>query len=268
MDFLQETFERTKREKRAAVIGYITAGDPDLEGSFEVIDAACESGLDILELGIPFSDPTADGVVIQRASGRAIKAGMTLAKGIEFVQRLRKRHKLPIILFSYYNPFLAFGVENFLCAAIDAGVDGVLVVDLPADNADEIMQYAKNKNTPRGQFHFIRLIAPTTDAERRRNILKNADGFVYVISRHGVTGGNSNKIDWSKLGNEINTMKQETNVPICVGFGISSAQDVKVAGEIADGVIIGSAIQKLIETNPNNAKQLVSNFIRDLRNVN
>ncbi|MDR1479773.1 MAG: tryptophan synthase subunit alpha, partial [Planctomycetaceae bacterium] len=114
-------------------------------------------------------------------------------------------------------------------------------------------------------FHFIRLIAPTTDIERRRKILHEADGFVYVISRHGVTGGNSNKIDWNKLGNEINSMRQETNTPICVGFGISTPQDVQAVGKIADGAIIGSAIQKLIEIDPNNAKQSVSKFIESLR---
>ncbi|MDR1485510.1 MAG: tryptophan synthase subunit alpha [Planctomycetaceae bacterium] len=268
MDFLQRTFERTRQEKRAAIIGYITAGDPEVEESFGIIDAACASGIDILELGIPFSDPMADGVVIQRASGRAIKAGMTLACGIEFVRRLRERHELPIILFSYFNPILSFGLEKFLITASGAGVDGVLVVDLPAENANEIMRYAGNKNYSRGQFHFIRLIAPTTDAGRRRKILQDADGFVYVISRHGVTGGNSNKIDWDKLGNEINSMRQETSIPICVGFGISTPQDVESAGKIADGVIIGSAIQKLIETNPTNAKQSVSDFIKNLRDVN
>ncbi|MDR2643818.1 MAG: tryptophan synthase subunit alpha [Planctomycetaceae bacterium] len=268
MDYLQKTFERTRHEKRAAVIGYITVGDPDISRSFEIIDTACASGLDILELGIPFSDPTADGVVIQQASGRAIKAGMTLAKGIEFVCELRKRHELPIILFSYFNPIFVFGVEKFMDTAMSAGVDGVLVVDLPSENADEIMQHADNKKNTRGQFHFIRLIAPTTDMQRRRKILQDADGFVYVISRHGVTGGNSNKIEWDKLGNEINSMRHETNIPICVGFGISTSQDVKATGKIADGVIIGSAIQKLIETNPNNAKQSVANFIKNLRSVN
>ncbi|MDR1480737.1 MAG: tryptophan synthase subunit alpha, partial [Planctomycetaceae bacterium] len=141
MDFLQRTFERTRQEKRAAIVGYITAGDPDVERSFEIIDAACANGLDVLELGIPFSDPMADGVVIQKASGRAIKAGMTLAKGLEIVRELRKRHDLPIILFSYFNPIFIFGVEKFVREALGAGVDGVLVVDLPAENAAELMQH-------------------------------------------------------------------------------------------------------------------------------
>ncbi|MDR2170003.1 MAG: tryptophan synthase subunit alpha [Planctomycetaceae bacterium] len=270
MDYLQQTFERSRRENRAAIIGYITAGDPNLAESFDAIDAACGGGLDILELGIPFSDPMADGVVIQRASGRAIKAGMTLAKGIEFVRELRKRHDLPIILFSYFNPIFVFGIEKFLGAAIDAGVDGVLVVDLPADNSDEILQHTakfinKETETPRGNFHLIRLIAPTTDMTRRRKILNDASGFVYVISRHGVTGGNSNKIDWDKLNNEIKSMRKETKTPICIGFGISTPQDVKTAGSIADGAIIGSAIQKFIETNPKNAKQSIVNFIKELK---
>ncbi|MDR2762881.1 MAG: tryptophan synthase subunit alpha [Planctomycetaceae bacterium] len=271
MDFLQRTFEQTKRENRAAIIGYITAGDPCPDESLKIIDTACESGIDILELGIPFSDPTADGVIIQQASGRAIKAGMTLAKGIDFVRELRKKHSLPIILFSYFNPIFVFGIEKFLRNAIDAGVDGALIVDLPTDNADEITQplenITKNQKISRGQFHLIRLIAPTTDTTRRQNILRNADGFIYVISRRGVTGGNSNKIDWNKLDNEIKSMRKETNAPLCVGFGISNQQDVNAAGKIADGVIIGSAIQKIIETNPKNTNQAVASFIRNLRSI-
>jgi tryptophan synthase alpha chain len=269
MDFLQRTFERAKNENRAALIGYITAGDPSLEESFEIIDIACSSGLDILELGIPFSDPMADGVVIQQASGRAIKAGMTLTKGIEFVKELRKRHEIPIILFSYFNPIFVLGIEKFLYDSLDNGLDGALIVDLPAENAEEILiplnEITKSKKPTRGQFHLIRLIAPTTDSKRRQKILSDASGFVYVISRRGVTGGNSNKIDWTKLDEEIKSMRDKTQVPICVGFGISSREDVQSAGKIADGVIIGSAIQKIIETNPKNAKHDVASFIKSLR---
>jgi tryptophan synthase alpha chain len=263
MTRLTETFEKTRRENRAALIGYITAGDPDLERSFEIIDAACGAGLDVLELGIPFSDPTADGPVIQRASSRAIRAGMTLEKGINLVKRLRQKHQLPIILFSYFNPIFAFGTEQFVHAAWNAGADGMLVVDLPSECADEITQYVQKPN----ELHFIRLISPTTDLVRRNEILRQSDGFVYVVSRRGVTGGGSNnKIDWNALAAEISEMRQETSVPLCIGFGISTPEDVHAAGKIADGVIIGSAFQRRVEENPDTAKQTVAEYVRQLRN--
>ncbi|MDR1384730.1 MAG: tryptophan synthase subunit alpha [Planctomycetaceae bacterium] len=262
MTRLTETFEKTRREKRAALIGYITAGDPDLERSFEIIDAACDAGLDVLELGVPFSDPTADGPVIQRASSRAIKAGMTLEKGIEFVKRLRQKYELPIILFSYFNPIFAMGTERFVHAASIAGADGMLVVDLPSENANEIMRHVQKPN----ELHFIRLISPTTDLVRRNEILCQSDGFVYVVSRRGVTGGGSgNKIDWNALKQEVSEMRRETSVPLCIGFGISSPEDVRAAGSIADGVIIGSAFQRRVEENPDTAKQTIAEYVRQLR---
>ena len=184
MNRLTQTFTKTRNENRAALIGYITAGDPDKETSFTILDAACAAGLDILEIGIPFSDPTADGPVIQRAAGRALKNGMTLETGIDFVRRLRKRHELPIILFSYYNPVLAMGTKRFITEAIAAGADGALIVDLPNEMSDELMQHVPSSES----FAFIRLVAPTTDRERRRDILRQADGFIYVVSRRGVTG--------------------------------------------------------------------------------
>jgi len=259
MNRLKQTFEQTRHENRAALIGYITAGDPDLEQSFEILDAACGSGLDVLELGVPFSDPTADGPVIQRAASRAIRSGMTLEKGIDMVRRLRKRHTLPIILFSYYNPIFAMGAEKFVAEAINAGADGALVVDLPSENADEILKHV-SKATP---FSFIRLIAPTTGPIRRREILQQADGFVYVVSRRGVTG--TGGIDWNALSEEMKELRQETTVPLCIGFGISTPEDVKNVSKIADGAIIGSAFQKIIEQQPETAPQAVAEFIAALR---
>ncbi|MDR2441252.1 MAG: tryptophan synthase subunit alpha [Planctomycetaceae bacterium] len=281
MSRLTQTFEKTRNENRAALIGYITAGDPDRERSFEMIDAACVAGLDILELGIPFSDPTADGTIIQRASSRAIKAGMTLRHGIEFVRKLRQKHELPIILFSYYNPIFAMGTETFVREAVNAGADGVLCVDLPSEYSDEIMRFVPQPNSQNNnknvsvnntdtvnnrinRFHFIRLIAPTTDTVRRNEILRCADGFVYIVSRRGVTGGNSNKIDWNGLKQEITAMRSETKVPLCVGFGISTPEDVHTAGTLADGVIIGSAFQRIIEEHPNTAKQSVADFVTNI----
>ncbi|MDR3183434.1 MAG: tryptophan synthase subunit alpha [Planctomycetaceae bacterium] len=256
---ITETFYRTKKENRAALVGYITAGDPDEERSFEILDAACGAGLDLLELGIPFSDPTADGPVIQRAASRAIRAGMTLEKGIGLVRRLRKRYEIPIILFTYYNPVIAYGAERLIADAVDTGIDGALVVDLPSENADEMMRY-KNAAMP---FSFIRLIAPTTDTQRQKTILSQAEGFVYVVSRRGVTGSGS--IDWNVLSGEIQELRKRTPVPLCIGFGIASPEDVRSAAKIADGVIVGSAIQRLVETQLQTAAQDVADFVRQLR---
>ena len=265
MSRITKTFEQLQSEKRVALVGYITVGDPDFEQSFEIISAACEAGLDVLELGIPFSDPTADGPVIQRASQRAIQSGMTLEMGLQFVRLLREKHDLPIIIFSYYNPIIAFGTERFVTEALDAGVDGVLVVDLPSENADEIMQFV----TPERDFHFIRLISPTTDPVRRSEILRAADGFVYCVSRRGVTGANTatSAIDWNGLAAEMSDLRAQTAVPLCVGFGISTANDVREIAKIADGAIIGSAFQQLIEENPKIAIARISNMIREFRKI-
>jgi tryptophan synthase alpha chain len=264
MNRLTQTFERTRREKRAALIGYMTAGDPDIPRSAKILDAACGAGLDVLELGIPFSDPTADGPVIQRASGRAIRSGMTLEQGIEMVRTLRRKHDLPILLFSYFNPIFAMGTERFVRDAMDAGADGVLCVDLPSESSEEIMRHVSRPDA----FHFIRLVAPTTSLRRRNEILRRSSGFVYVVSRRGVTGsGSGNLIDWNALGQEIAEMRRETTVPLCIGFGISTPEEVRSAGTIADGVIIGSAFQQIIEEQPDHAEPLVAGFVRKLKTV-
>jgi len=262
------TFERLKRDHRIALIGFLAAGDPDFERSFDIVSAACDAGLNVLELGIPFSDPTADGPVIQRASQRAIQAGMTLEKGLHFVKLLRETHDLPIILFSYSRPIVAFGAERFVAEAIHAGADGALIVDLPDENAGEILQFAGSIGSGR-VFHLIRLIAPTTDMARRSEILREADGFIYCVSRRGVTGANTagHTIDWDELTRTMAALRAETAVPLCIGFGISSADDVRAVAKIADGAIIGSAFQQVIEENPDTAKTKIREMIRRFREV-
>jgi len=259
MTRLSQTFEKTRHASRPALVGYITAGDPDFEQSFSILDAACGAGLDVLEIGIPFSDPTADGPIIQRAAGRALRAGMTLTKGIDLVRRLRKRHELPIILFSYYNPILALGADKFVAESIAAGVDGALIVDLPTERAEEIVQHVQ----PSDSFAFIRLIAPTTDPTRRREILRHAEGFVYVVSRRGVTGVGG--VDWHALEDEMQELHKETTLPLCIGFGISTAEDVQNISKIADGAVIGSAFQRIIEEQPQTAVEAVADYITTLR---
>lgn len=258
MNRLEKTFNRVRKENRAALIGYITVGDPYMEKSYEIIDAACDAGLDILELGIPFSDPTADGPVIQRAAKRAIRAGMTLEKGIAMVRQLRQKHDIPMIIFTYYNPILALGAERFVVDAVEAGADGALIVDLPSENSDEILRYSR----PEIPFSLIRLVSPTTDPARRRKILAESDGFVYVVSRRGVTG--SGKIAWNALADEMDLLRQETTTPLCVGFGISTPEDVRSAARIADGVIVGSALQMVIEKESERSAHSVAKLIRDL----
>jgi len=264
MSRITGTFERLKQENRVALIGFIMAGDPDFEQSFEIVSAACDAGFDVLELGIPFFDPIADGPVIQRATQRAIQSGMTLEKGLHFVRRLREKHDLPIIICSYYHPIVAFGIEGFVIEAIDAGVDGVLVVDLPGENAGKLTRYVGNER----EFHLIRLILPTTDATRRTVLLREADGFVYCVSRHGVTGVDSEKtIDWNELARRVADLRSETSVPLCVGFGISTADDVRKISRIADGAIIGSVIQQMIEEDPETAKTRICEMICDFRSL-
>ena len=262
MSRITSTFERLKRENRIALIGYITAGDPDFERSLDIVGAACDAGLDVLELGIPFSNPIADGPVIQRASQRAIQSGMTLEKGLHFVELLREKRDLPIIIFSYCNPIIAFGTERFVTEAIHAGADGALIVDLPSENSGEIMRFGSER-----AFHFIRLILPTTDQARRSEILREADGFVYCVSRRGVTGVNTagNTIDWDELSRRMASLRAETTVPLCIGFGIGTAADVRTIAKIADGAIIGSAFQQVIEENPDTAKAKICEMIREFR---
>jgi len=262
MSRITKTFERLKWENRIALVGFMMAGDPDFEQSLEIVSAACDVGFDVLELGIPFSDPIADGLVIQRAAQRAIQSGMTLEKGLHFVRRLREKHDLPIVVCSYDRPIIAFGTERFVTEAIDADVDGVLVVDLPSENAGELTQYVG----PEQEFHFIRLISPTIDKARRSEILHDADGFVYCISRHGVTGVNpENAIDWNELARRMAELRTETTVPLCVGFGISTADDVRAIAKIADGAIIGSAFQQVIEADPQTASVTIRVMLHEFQ---
>jgi len=242
MNRIQQTFNRLSEKDKAALVGFVTAGDPDFEISLKIIDAMCENGVDILELGVPFSDPTADGPVIQRSSSRAIDAGMTLPKVLEMVRILRSRHQVPVIVFSYYNPILAYGNRRFYEDAVDAGADGVLVVDLPPEESDEFTECFGKR-----PFSLIRLVAPTTPKNRMASIAADASGFIYLVSKTGVTG--SEGLDAQDIRIHMNMLKSVTSLPICVGFGISTPDDVARMSKIADGVVIGSAFERTIEKN-------------------
>lgn len=242
MSRIEQTFRTLKEKGEKALVGFVTAGDPNPDLSMELIRAMCRGGVDILELGIPFSDPTADGPVIQKSSSRALAAGVSLGTVLDMTRELRKETEVPIILFSYYNPILAFGTEIFYGEAKSAGADGVLVVDLPPEESDEMTGCWNG-----GTFCLIRLIAPTTPEARMKMIAGEAGGFLYMVSKTGVTG--SAGLDVSQARPNIEIVKQITQLPVCVGFGVSTSEDVAALASVADGVVIGSAFEKLIEKN-------------------
>jgi len=243
MNRIGETFEALKQKNEKALVGFVTAGDPNISESLNIINAMCAAGVDILELGIPFSDPTADGPVIQRSSGRALAAGLTLRAVLDMTRKIRKNSEVPIILFSYYNPVHAYGNKAFCQDALSAGADGVLVVDLPPEESDEMTDTWEGD-----ELSLIRLIAPTTPQERMKQIADSASGFLYLVSKTGVTG--SDGLDTSEIALHTETLRTVASIPICVGFGISTSADVAAVASVADGVVIGSAFERLIEENP------------------
>jgi tryptophan synthase alpha chain len=242
MGRIEERFKALKKEGRKAFVAYLTAGDPDLETTARLIPALEAAGVDILEIGVPFSDPTADGPVIQAASQRALKKGATLAKILAMIAGLRSFSGIPIVLFGYYNPILSYGPERFAADAAAAGVDGILVVDLPPEEADELRRYTD----PAG-LAFITLIAPTTDPKRAGKILRGATGFVYYISVTGVTGTAVPRPD--DVRRDVERLQGMTALPIVVGFGISTPAQAAAIAPLADGVVVGSALVRLIGEN-------------------
>ncbi|MCU0598717.1 MAG: tryptophan synthase subunit alpha [Desulfobacterales bacterium] len=242
MNRIQTKFESLKRNNEKALVGFVTAGDPNVDVSLQIIYAMCENGIDILELGVPFSDPTADGPVIQRSSARALKNKVSLKTVIEMIPKIRKKTDIPVVIFSYFNPILSYGIDRFHLDAVSAGADGALVVDLPPEESDEL-----TFDWPRADFHLIRLLAPTTPKDRMSQIASSASGFLYLVSKTGVTG--SDGLDTSEINTQMDVLRSVTALPVCVGFGISTADHVADVASMADGVVIGSAFERLIEEN-------------------
>jgi len=241
MNRIESCFKGLNARGEKALVGFVTAGDPSITESIRIIRAMCEAGLDILELGVPFSDPTADGPVIQRSSGRALKAGITLARVLEIAEDLRRSTDIPIVIFSYYNPILAYGGDRFYRDAAAAGADGVLIVDLPPEESDEL-----TGTWPGKDLAFIRLVAPTTPHERMAAIARGAAGFLYLVSMTGVTG--SGGLDLHEISGVAGRLKAcSDGTPVCVGFGISTADQVRSIASFSDGVVVGSAFERLIE---------------------
>jgi len=239
MGRIEERFRALKKRGQKAFVAYLTAGDPDLKTTAEIVQALEAAGVDIVEIGVPFSDPTADGPAIQAASQRALRQGATLEKILAMIASLREKSGIPIVLFGYYNPILSYGPEKFAADAKAAGVDGILVVDLPPEEAGELRRY-----TDKAGLAFITLIAPTTDPGRLRKILRGAAGFVYFISVTGVTGTAAPRTEEVGLG--VERIKAMTALPVAVGFGISTPSQAEAIAPLADGIVVGSALVRLI----------------------
>jgi tryptophan synthase alpha chain len=260
MSRIAECFEALKQRNRAAFIPYVTCGDPHLEASAEVIRVLADNGSDIIELGVPFSDPIADGPVIQRASARALAAGTSLSRIIDMVADLRgKGVKTPFVLFGYLNPVLRFGPERLCREASAAGVDGMLMADLPLEESEEIDAFCGEAGIDR-----ICLVAPTTPDERIKLIAERSSGFIYAVSLTGVTG--TRETLPSGLNDFLARVRAQTEKPVAVGFGISTPEMVAATARQADGVVVGSAIVRLMEENagaPDLMRRLGS-FVREL----
>ena len=240
-------FADLKKQKRPALVTFISAGDPDLATSEKILGGLAASGSDVIELGMPFSDPMADGPAIQASSQRALKSGQTMKRTLEMVARFRKNDDTtPIVLMGYYNPIYVYGNERFLTDAKAAGVDGLIVVDVPPEADDELCLPAVAKG-----LNFIRLATPTTDAKRLPAVLENISGFVYYVSVTGITGSAAPVVD--DVQAQVARIKRSTQLPIVVGFGVKTGAQAKAIGQGADGVVVGSVLVSTIE------KSLTSN---------
>jgi tryptophan synthase alpha chain len=245
MDRIAQAFARTRREKRAAFVAYLCAGDPDFDTSLAACRAVLDAGADVLELGVPFSDPLADGLTNQLAAQRALDGGMTAARVFELVKRLREKSQVPIIFYTYYNLVFSNGVENYVRAAKEAGVDGLLTLDLPPEEADELLAACA-----RHDLKTVFIVAPTTPASRLPRIGAAATGFIYYVSREGVTGVRDQVA--ANIPEAVARIRQHTSLPVAVGFGISTREQVKQVARVADGVVVGSALVNVIKDNLDN----------------
>ncbi|MCC5999792.1 MAG: tryptophan synthase subunit alpha [Pararhodobacter sp.] len=240
MTRIDATFARLKAEGRKAFVSYIMGGDPDFDTALAVMQGLPAAGVDVIELGVPFTDPMADGPTIQLAGQRALDGGQTLEKTLDMVRRFRQGDSVtPIVLMGYYNPIYNRGVERFLADAVQAGVDGLIVVDLPPEEDSELCLPAQAAG-----INFIRLATPTTDDHRLPTVLQNTSGFVYYVSITGITGAAAPQA--ADVAPEVARIKAATTLPVIVGFGISTPKAAQEIAAIADGCVVGSAIVKLI----------------------
>lgn len=257
MSRIIDTLKELRSHERKGFIPFVSAGDPDLDTSLSIIIKLAELGADVIELGVPFSDPMADGPTIQRSSQRALAKGTSLRDVIDLAAEFRSRSDVPLVLFSYLNPILRYGMERFALAAQKAGIDGVLFTDVIESEAAALsMSFAAH------DIDLISLIAPTTSDERLRSICENARGFIYAVSRAGVTGARESTSDAAEV--LVKRARQFTDLPIAVGFGISTREQVSDVWRYADAAVVGSAIVAEIEKHPDNAVAAVDSFVRSL----
>jgi tryptophan synthase alpha chain len=256
---LETTFNSLKQQGKKAFIPFISAGDPSYDTSLKLLKLLPDCGADIIELGVPFSDPMADGASVQRSSLRALKSGQTLIKTLQMVREFRKYNQhTPLILMGYYNPVYIYGSSQFLNDALEAGVDGLIMVDLPPEEDNELCIEAIEKN-----IDFIRLITPTTHDDRLKTVLNRASGFLYYISITGVTGTKTANLDL--VTKAIQHIKTQTTLPIGVGFGIKTPEDAKNFAQIADAVIVGSAIVDKIGSALNSDSQISDTALTEIK---
>lgn len=254
MDRIAEQFARARSENRACFVAYVCAGDPDFETSVEVCRALVEGKVDILELGVPFSDPLADGLTNQLAAQRALEGGMTAQRVFDLVREVRKFTNIPIVFYTYYNLVFANGVDQYIAQARDAGVDGMLTLDLPPEEAAEVLEVSRRRG-----MKNIFIVAPTTPPARLKRITEAASGFVYYVSREGVTGVRQDLA--GNIGEAVAEIKKHTDLPVAVGFGISTREQVHQIAALCEGVIVGSALVNCVKNNLGNREKIV----RDLR---
>ncbi|MBI5203892.1 MAG: tryptophan synthase subunit alpha [Nitrospirae bacterium] len=250
MNRIEKTFKELKIRNKKAFIPYIMAGDPSVEKTKELVLVLEECGADIIELGVPFTDPLADGPTIQRAAERALKGGVTLKGVLALVKDLRAKTRVPLVLMTYYNPVFKYGEERFVKDAKDAGVDGVIIPDLPPDEAGELIKTAKKAG-----LATIFLLAPTSTEDRIKKVAAAARGFIYYVSMTGITGAQIS-LDGS-IGKSINNIRSITDKPVAVGFGISTPEEARAVSGISDGVIVGSAIVRKIQEAPEGLKDFL-----------
>ncbi|MBP7241768.1 tryptophan synthase subunit alpha [Amaricoccus sp.] len=256
MTRIEAAFERLRAQRRKAFVAFVMAGDPDPEASLEIIRGLPGAGVDVIEMGMPFTDPMADGPAIQRAGQRALGAGQTLARTLAMVRAFREQDDTtPIVLMGYYNPIYSMGVGRFLAEAAEAGVDGLIVVDLPPEEDDELCLPAQAAG-----LSFIRLATPTTDDRRLPRVLTNTSGFVYYVSITGITG--SAEANAAAIAPEVTRIKAGTPLPVCVGFGIRTPEAARSIAAVADGAVVGSAIVERIGAGESPGQVLA--FVRSL----
>ena len=243
MGRIAEAFASAAAQDRAALVIYLCAGDPSLDATVDLVVAAAEAGADVVELGVPFSDPTADGVAIQQASERSLARGTTMRGVLDVVRRVRAQSEVPILLFGYYNPILRYGEEKLVADAKAAGVDGFLVVDLPPEEAEPLVAPVRAAG-----LGYVPLVAPTSTGARVAQAAALADGFVYYVSMTGVTGAKDAALDEATA--RAAELRVQVDAPVAVGFGIATSDDARVVAAKADGVVVGSAIVRAIASAP------------------